>query len=95
MVENKRIPEFGTNTSPIAERCGKHGVAECKSRSGQSLTAQVRGLAVGGTIRFPIEKHGSVKAVVSRIRTEQMKVGWNARVSVDCDNFQVVVNRVK
>lgn len=77
------------------EKHGKSDVAECKPRAGQSLAALVRGLAVGHVIRFPVEKYGSVKAIVSRIRTEQMRVGWNARISVDSDNFQVVVERVK
>jgi len=95
MVESKRNPEFGTNNSPVVETCGKQGVAECKPRTKLSLASMVRGLAIGDAIRFPVEKFGSVKAVVSRIRTEQMRVGWNARVSVDSDNFQVVVKRVK
>lgn len=95
MVESKRFPKCGTNTSPIAETCGKQDVAERKPRAGLSFTALVRGLAVGDSVRFPIEKHGSVKAVVSRIRTEQMRVGWNATIRVDCDNFQVMVKRVR
>lgn len=95
MVESKRIPDCGTNTSPMAETGGRRHVAESKPRAGLSLTASVRELAIGGVIRFPIEKHGTVKAVVSRIRTEQMRIGWDARISVDCDNFQVIVKRVR
>lgn len=58
------------------------------------LTKTIRDLGVGDTARFPIERHGSVKAVVSRLRMELIRTGWDARVSVDYDNFQVAVRRV-
>ena len=58
------------------------------------LTKTIRDLGVGDTAKFPIERHGSVKAVVSRLRMELIRTGWNARVSVDYDNFQVAVRRV-
>ena len=93
MVESKRIPEIRVNTSPVSETCGKGSVAECKPNDKLSLTAVIRGLAIGDAVRFPIEKHGSVKAVVSRMKIE--RVGWNARLSVDSDNYQVIVRRVK
>lgn len=59
------------------------------------LTKTIRELNVGDVARFPIERHGSVKAVVSRLRLEQIRIGWNARVSVDMDNYQVEVRRIK
>lgn len=59
------------------------------------LTKAIRELGVGDVVRFPIERHGSVKAVVSRLRLEQLRIGWNARVSVDTDNLQVVVRRIR
>lgn len=59
------------------------------------LTKTIRGLGVGDAVKFPIERHGSVKAVVSRLRLEQIRIGWNARVKVDYDNFQVEVRRTK
>lgn len=95
MAESKRIPEIRVNTSPKPETCGKASVAECKPNDKLSLTAVIRRLAIGDTVRFPIEKHGSVKAVVSRMKIERMRVGWNARLSVDSDNYQVVVRRIK
>lgn len=58
------------------------------------LTKTIRDLGVGDTAKFPIERHGSVKAVVSRLRMELIRTGWDARVSVDYDNFQVAVRRV-
>ena len=58
------------------------------------LTKTIRELAVGDAVRFPIERHGSVKAVVSRLRMEHIRIGWNARVRVDYDNFKVEVRRV-
>lgn len=59
------------------------------------LTKTIRELGVDEAARFPIERHGSVKAVVSRLRMELIRVGWNARVSVDYDNFQVEVRRTR
>ncbi|MGYP000006422101 len=59
------------------------------------LTKTIRELGVGDAVKFPIERHGSVKAVVSRLRLEQIRIGWNARVKVDYDNFQVEVRRTK
>ncbi len=61
---------------------------------GMPLTKTIRNLAVGDTAKFPIERHGSVKAIVSRLRMELIRTGWDARVSVDYDNFQVAVRRV-
>ena len=58
------------------------------------LTKTIRDLGVGDTAKFPIERHGSVKAVVSRLRMELIRTGWDARVSVDYDNFQVAERRV-
>lgn len=59
------------------------------------LTKTIRELGVGDAVRFPIERHGSVKAIVSRLRMEQIRIGWNARVRVDYDNYQVEVRRTR
>lgn len=62
---------------------------------GVPITKTIRELNVGDEVRFPIERHGSVKAVVSRLRLELVRTGWNARVTRDMDNYQVMVRRIK
>ncbi len=61
---------------------------------GAPITKTIRELGIGDVAKFPIERHGSVKAVVSRLRMELIRTGWDAKVSVDYDNFQVAVRRV-
>lgn len=63
--------------------------------AGVPLTESIRQLGVGDAVRFPIERHGSVKAIVSRMRMEQLRVGWNASIRVDYDNYQVEVRRTR
>lgn len=63
--------------------------------NGAPLTSKIRELNVGDVATFPIERHGSVKAVVSRMKMEQIRVGWCATISVDYDNFQVNVRRTR
>lgn len=62
---------------------------------GVPITKTIRELKVGDQACFPIERHGSVKAVVSRLRLELVRTGWNARVTRDMDNYQVKVRRIK
>ena len=63
--------------------------------AGAPLTESIRQLGIGDAVRFPIERHGSVKAIVSRMRMEQLRIGWNASIKVDYDNYQVEVRRTR
>lgn len=59
------------------------------------LTNTIRELEVGQVASFPIERHGSVKAVVSRLKMEQIRIGWCATITVDYDKFEVNVRRTR
>lgn len=63
--------------------------------SGAPLTKTIRELEVGQTASFPIERHGSVKAIVSRMKMEQIRIGWCATIDVNYDTFEVEVRRTR
>lgn len=63
--------------------------------AGVPLTKTIREIEVGQQAFFPIERHGSVKAIVSRLKKELLRSGWDARVSIDYDNYQVIVRRTR
>lgn len=63
--------------------------------SGAPLTKTIRELTVGQVAKFPIERHGSVKAIVSRMKMEQIRIGWCATIDVDYDTFEVKVRRTR
>ena len=63
--------------------------------SGAPLTKTIRDLGGGQTARFPIERHGSVKAIVSRMKMEQIRIGWCATIDVNYDTFEVEVRRTR
>lgn len=90
------IEKRGLGVSPVKGEASsiRKNVGMQTFESGVPLTKTIRDLGVGDTARFPIERHGSVKAIVSRLRMELIRTGWDAKVSVDYDNFQVAVRRV-
>jgi hypothetical protein len=55
----------------------------------------LRKLDVGGECEFPIEQRSSVVVLLQRMRTENMRIGWDAEMTTDTDAFTVSVKRVK
>lgn len=55
----------------------------------------LRKLEVGEDCTFPIEQRSSVVVLLQRMRTENMRVGWDAELETDTDAFTVKVTRTK
>lgn len=55
----------------------------------------LRGMEVGDECEFPIEQRSSIVVLLQRMRTEQMRIGWDAEMTTDKEAFTVSVKRVR
>lgn len=55
----------------------------------------LRKLEVGEKCEFPIEQRSSVVVLLQRMRTEGMRVGWDAELDTDKEAYMVYVTRTK
>lgn len=55
----------------------------------------LRGLEVGDKCEFPIEQYSSLVVLLNRMRTENMRIGWDAKLSKNTEAFTVSVERLK
>lgn len=55
----------------------------------------LRSLQVGDKCEFPIEQRSSIVVLLNRMRTENMRIGWDAKMTTDSKAFTVSVERVK
>ena len=58
------------------------------------IAPELRKLKLGESVIFPIEQHGSVMSVISRLRKELIRSHWNVRTETDTSRFEVKVSRV-
>lgn len=59
------------------------------------ITAELRSLRPGDKAVFPIEKYGSVNAIIHRLRRELAREHWEVRAHEIESKFQYVVTRVR
>lgn len=52
-------------------------------------------MEVGDEREFPIEQRSSIVVLLQRMRTEQMRIGWDAEMTTDKEAFTVSVKRVR
>lgn len=55
----------------------------------------LRGLEVGEKCEFPIEQRSSLVVLLNRMRTENMRIGWDAKMTTNTEAFTVSVERLK
>lgn len=58
------------------------------------IAPELRKLQLGESVVYPIERRGSVMAVISRLRKELIRTPWNVRAVTDPNKFEVRVSRV-
>lgn len=58
------------------------------------ISPELRKLRVGDQMAFPIERYGSVMAVISRLKKELIRDRWDVRTIQDKKNFELKVLRV-
>ena len=58
------------------------------------LLPTLRKLEIGDTAVFPIEQYASVITTKSRLCLENSRIGWDARVNVNKDEFTVNITRI-
>lgn len=55
----------------------------------------LRKLDIGESCEFPIEQRSSVVVLLQRMRTENMRIGWDADLTTDNKAFTVSVTRTR
>jgi hypothetical protein len=55
----------------------------------------LRSLEVGDECEFPVEQRSSVNVLLNRMRTDNMRIGWDAKLETDTEAFTVKVTRLK
>ena len=55
----------------------------------------LRKLEVGEKCEFPIEQRSSVNVLLNRMRTDNVRIGWDAKLETDTEAFTVLVTRLK
>ena len=58
------------------------------------ISGEQRNLKVGGVVIFPMEQRSSVMAVISRLRKDLIRDGWNCNVDEIKSRYELVVTRI-
>lgn len=58
------------------------------------ITAELRDMRIGDRMTFPMERYGSVTAVISRLKRELMREKWSVKKIVDNKDCSITILRV-
>lgn len=82
---NLQNPPFGGN---------KQNYDNMEEMTRTPISPELRKLRVGDQTTFPIERYGSVMAVISRLKKELLREGWNVRTIENKKLYELKVIRV-
>lgn len=74
---------------------GKTKGGDMEQIAKKPITPELRKLKPGQKTEFPIEQCSSVTAIVSKLRKDMARIGWDAEVKSNIDNYTVTVHRTK
>ena len=82
--------------APKAPNDVVHDVATSEIQEVQKLPVAsiLRKLEVGDTATFPIEQRSTVMNTLSRFRSDYARMGWDADLTTNKQNFTVIVTRI-